>query len=256
MRINWQSDAGRAFKTSLILHGSVVVLFVVGMFASWLFSKPVKPAHVFELQGVQAPTHDKAVSAAAQPQPRQPDIPDLDTSPPKPQPKPTPKPAEKPTAKPTKTESKQITYEEFLKQNKIPPKTQTVKKPKPAPVPAASLDTAAVLRDLRSNLSREDNARVAGMSTAQQNELFDYFQRVRAMIDANFTAPKRIAEDIRATVQFKISAYGAVSGIRLVSSSGNTAFDNAALAAVRALGTLPPPPGKTAYTRSIEFVGE
>jgi len=51
---------------------------------------------------------------------------------------------------------------------------------------------------------------------------------------------------LSATVRFNIAADGAVSGARVERSSGNVAYDAAALRAVHAVRTLPPPPPKYA----------
>jgi TonB family protein len=150
-----------------------------------------------------------------------------------------------------------MTYEEFRRQNRLPAQQQPKPAPRPSPPkPAPVVDASAVVRDLRSNLTRDDGQPVTGMSTADQNALYDYFQHVRALIDSGFRRPSGIVDSAKAMVEFRIKADGTVDSIRIVSSSGNKAFDDAALAAVRSIGRLSPPPGRTAYTRRIEFVAD
>ena len=58
-----------------------------------------------------------------------------------------------------------------------------------------------------------------------------------------------------AAVRFEIAADGTVSAIRLDQSSGNGAYDAAALRAVRAVRTLPPPPPQyAAQFREFQLV--
>ncbi|MFA5257822.1 MAG: TonB family protein [Opitutales bacterium] len=248
-----RADTPNAFRLSLLLHGGVAGIVVLWLLLSVAFRKPVEQPYVMELSGGPASAAAQPPSVAqaqSQKQPVLPSLPkldkrDIDTP---------PKPVEKPPApKPVEAKPKQIDYSQFAKQNKLPPKVQQQTSAPQRVVTAPTLDATAVLNDLRSNLSKEDNERVTGMSSSQQSELFDYFQHVRALIDANFRQPSGIVEDASAWVEFRIAGDGQVSGVRLISSSGNNAFDSAALAAVTALGKLSPPPGRTAYTRKIEF---
>jgi|GEM_PF-1756972 len=267
--MNKDPDTRKAFRLSLFLHGGVVGLAVVWMFLALLFHRPKEQPYVMELSGgpptQQPPSPKKSAQPLAQPQamPSLPKLDNRDVKPlpepvepkPSPAPKPPPKPVAKPVVKPVEPPPKLVDYRQFTKQNKLPAKVQAApsSQTKAKPVSVPKIDSSAVLRDLRSNLSKEDSARVSGMSSSQQSDLFDYFQWVRSLIDANFRQPSGIVDGASAWVEFRIAGNGMVSNIRLISGSGNSAFDNAALAAVQALGKLTPPPGQVAYTRKIEF---
>ncbi len=263
------TNTGRAFRWSLLLHGGAVGAVLVWMLLNMAFHRVEKPPHVMELVGgppVENPEPRNAAPKQEAPAPQMPSLPALDKreiTPPKPEPQPVAKPQPKPEpakeAKPTPEKKPElIDYKTFAKQNKLPPKVQQAPaKPTPAkPVATPKLDSASVLRDLRANLSKEDSDKVSSMSIDQQGQLFDYFQWVRALIDKNFRVPAGAADGRSAWVEFRIGADGTVSAVRLVTNSGDAAFDNAALAAVRALGKLSPPPGNTAYTRKIELRAE
>ena len=253
-------ESGKAFRWSLFLHGGVVVLCFGWMLLSMAFNRPREVPVVMELVGgppVQNPEPRTAAPAPERGNPLElPSLPKLDQRD-IPQLKPEPTPAPQKVSKPKPAEQKKpelIDYKQFSKENKLPPKVQQKAAPKAKPVSAPKLDSSAVLRDLRNNLSREDSDRVSSMSVAQQGELFDYFQWVRSLIDANFRQPSGIVEGTSAWVEFRISAEGVVTNVRITTSSGNASFDAAAQNAVRSLGKLRPPPGKVPYTRKIEFI--
>jgi TolA protein len=125
------------------------------------------------------------------------------------------------------------------------------------------IDASGIISDMKSNLSWGDGgdgggglAGGTGVTSGDSDALGDYFQRVRALIDSYFNEPKGVMKQVSALVQFTIMANGTVTGVNLVKSSGNDAFDSAAVSAVKSLGRLDPPPGNMAYTRKIEFVGK
>lgn len=262
------SSGKRAFKWSLALHGTVFAAAVLFMLYGVIFSRKEQEPYVMELMGGPPVKNPEPKTAAPSSEPEDklqaPSLPKLDERDiPKPKEEPVkevpPSPPKKETPKePAKETPKLIDYSQFTKDVKLPPKVQNAPKKKPSKprVTAATLDTSAVLRDLRNNLSREDSDRLSSMSVAEQGQLFDYFQWVASLIDTNFAQPSGIVEGTSAWVQFNISALGVVSRARVVESSGNAAFDRAAVAAVQALGKLTAPPGKVAYTRKIQFIAE
>jgi TolA protein len=323
--MNWNSDTGKALKISLILHGVIVAIVVIGSVVSMIFSKPVVPPHVFELQGIKGPQHvgapgrlagdrklprtDKP-STSSGPETGKFSIPKLDKSAPvdaddgddaepapaKPAPKEKAKAAAKPqknaastkavkakgtkavaNAKASKTSAKpqSMSYSDFAKSHKISSgksgsaksgtgKKGSGKKGSRGGLPnGTGINASSIVRDMKNNLSWGDGGDGGGgmpggtgMTSGEMDALADYFQRVRALIDANFTEPKGVMQQVSALVQFTILANGTVTGVSVVKSSGNDAFDAAAANSIRELGTLDPPPGNMAYTKKIEFVGK
>jgi TonB family protein len=125
------------------------------------------------------------------------------------------------------------------------------------------IDASGMVSDMRKNLAWGDDGDGGGgavggtgITSGDMDALALYFQRVRALIDANFTEPKGMMEELSTMVQFTIQANGVVTDVRIVDSSGDDTFDRAALEAVKALGTLDPPPGNQSYTKKIALQTE
>lgn len=169
-------------------------------------------------------------------------------------------------SKTAKAES--MSYSDFAKQHKISTsksgtgKNGTGKKSKKSGK-SSGINASAIVSDMKNNLSWGDGGDGggglpggSGMTSGDMDALADYFARVRALIDSNFSEPKGVMQQVSALVQFTILANGTVTGVSVVQSSGNDAFDAAAVSAVRNLGRLDPPPGNMAYTKKIEFQGK
>ena len=257
-------DTRKAFTVALALHGLVLVALVLSAVWSRLFAEPL-PDHVFQLTEpvVDAPLQPAlaAQPAAAPPvkpldSPKLPDLKPADIKlppPPKPQespppPKPTPQP------KPDAPKPQTIDYSRFLKENSLPKQAAAPPAKPAAPVPAVKIDASAITRDLQQNLSREDNARISQMSSAQQSDLYDYFQQIKALLDGNFARPDGVHQSLKATVEFRVERDGRISSTRIARSSGDSVLDQAALDAFRRVGRFPAPPGGAAYTRTVDFL--
>lgn len=72
-----------------------------------------------------------------------------------------------------------------------------------------------------------------------------YIDQMLAMIGSNWARPP-VASKIESIVHFRIARNGSVTGLELVKSSENRAFDDAALRAVRLAAPLPPLPASFA----------
>lgn len=244
-------DTRKAFTVSLVLHGLVLGAIVLSFTWNWLFAEPM-PDHVFQLSEPvpEAPAQPAQAAPRAQaPTPlKTPNIPDL-KDPPPPPPKPTPAPP-KPTPKP---EPQTIDYRNFIKQNDLPKQAARPKEQPRQPPPTVKIDASAITRDLQQNLSREDTARINRMSSAQQSELYSYFQRLKALLDAAFVRPTGLRESLKVTVEFRVEGDGTISSTRIARSSGSTLLDQAALEAFRSVGRFPAPPGGAGYTRTVDF---
>jgi TonB family protein len=160
---------------------------------------------------------------------------------------------------------KLVSYEEFMRENGKSSGTGKAKKKSGSSGSGKNvrIDASGMVGDLRKNLAWGDDGfggggavGGTGITSGEMDALDAYFQRVRALIDANFEEPRGVMDQVSTMVQFTIQANGVVTSVGIVTSSGSDEFDRAAVKAVRDLGTLDPPPGNTSYTRKIEFVGK
>ncbi len=208
-----RSRRGRGVVFSVVLHGTVVA-------AAILVPKL--------MTGAQPPIEFQTVSIV----PLQAlGVPD---------PKPRPEPVEERRPEPPKPE---------------PPKPAP---PKPAPSPSP---TATAKAEKRSTPAAPEPAQprqrqgsplgsdlasspfgAAGVGLDNPDFIYGYYvDQMLSMIGAAWVRP-RVVERIEALVYFRIARDGTVSQLKLLTSSGNRAFDDAALRAVSAAAPLPPLP--------------
>ena len=146
---------------------------------------------------------------------------------PKPKAKPTPKkpqPAPKPVPTPTPIEPKPLEPES------------------PQPEPAAENSQAQKLADLQKEL-------MAGLEELPQaepsetNDEFDEVQQVAALMQAritqNWRRPPSARNGMEALLTISLVPTGEVVGINVSTSSGSSAFDRSAIAAVERVGQFP-----------------
>ncbi len=150
----------------------------------------------------------------------------------KPQKKPKPKP--KPTPKPQPTP------------NPVPPPAPVEPKPleskSPQPEPTSENSQAQKLADLQKEL-------MAGLEELPQaepsapNDEFDEVQQVAALMQAritqNWRRPPSARNGMEALLTISLVPTGEVVGINVSSSSGSSAFDRSAIAAVERVGQFP-----------------
>jgi TonB family protein len=267
MRPSQEFQGGSSLKLSLIGHLAVVAAALLWSLGAWALTPKEPEVHVFQLQGVRSPnmtgsrkppagTH----SAASQKL----NIPSLDTrkaqsdaakaAPNTAATKPAAKPATKPSTKP-KAQAKPMSYAQFQAQQKKQKSATPASSSKPAKksVNVPSIDADAIVGDMKSNLADTGEPLAAGSPEGVDTD-GTYGDRVRALIDANFDEPSRVPGQVEAHVHFTITATGIVTGVSLVKSSGSGPFDSAALAAVRGLGQIEPPPGGKNVSYTIPFI--
>ena len=80
-----------------------------------------------------------------------------------------------------------------------------------------------------------------------------YIALLRQHLREAHQRPDGLGDLLQATVEFRLNADGSVSSPRIVTSSGNAAFDRSVLAAFRAMQPLPAPPAGTANTYTVTF---
>ncbi len=233
------------FWTSVILHGVVLLaLFLATIVEAF---KPKEKPHVFEM--VSPPAEQTSAAAPAPDTPPPPDVPLPDLPPvpevatPVPQPKPQPKPS--PPPKP-----KTISYEEFLKKNKLPdPKPRTM-----TPRPRVTVPKIDVPKLVVPSNPTASNPAPDQLTQQQMSALGTYSARLRSRIDVAWVKPASLAGvRIAATVVFDVSASGRITNVRLNPGSGNGSFDQSVLAAFRKISSAGPTPTGQSHSFSMTF---
>ncbi|TNE76837.1 MAG: cell envelope integrity protein TolA, partial [Gammaproteobacteria bacterium] len=97
-------------------------------------------------------------------------------------------------------------------------------------------------------------AREAQMLTESEK----YQALIRERLSQAWYPPSSATEEMTARLQITLLPTGELAGVKLVNSSGNTAFDNSALSAVRSLARYPIPDERDTFERyfrqfTIEF---
>ena len=85
-----------------------------------------------------------------------------------------------------------------------------------------------------------------------------YQALIRERLSQAWYTPSSATEDMTARLQISLLPTGELQSVKLVSSSGNTAFDNSALGAVKSLSRYPIPDDRATFERyfrqfTIEF---
>ncbi|HAP51794.1 MAG TPA: cell envelope integrity protein TolA, partial [Marinobacter adhaerens] len=113
--------------------------------------------------------------------------------------------------------------------------------------------------------AREEEARrqrEAAAAKAREAQMLSESEKYQALIRERLSQawypPSSATEEMTARLQITLLPTGELAGVRLVSSSGNTAFDNSALGAVRSLSRYPIPNDRDTFERyfrqfTIEF---
>lgn len=149
------------------------------------------------------------------------------------------------------------------------PSRKAIEKPEPTPKPAQQAQTKKEpepKRDVKkagkaqkatagraaqkaagsggsSNAGNAGKAKTATLSKGQQQRLISAWGgRIRAKIERSKRYPRGVRNRGRVVLRLAISPSGAVRGVSVARSSGNSALDKAAVAAVRRAGRMPRAP--------------
>lgn len=218
------------FVTSLVLHAAVLVLLLFFVLVD--FFRPKKSVHVFEM--VSLPETAVVEAPPAQPQPKA-DLPPI---------QPQPKVKTLPPAKPQAREL--ININDFRKKNPLP-------KPRPVQTPPQASVKVPTLRVPNAKLAPVKQP-PSQLSSQQLNALANYNARLRGRIDAAWKKPGNLGGlTLELDAVFEVSASGAITGIRFSPGSGNAAFDNSVLAALRAVANAGPTPTGQSHTFRMSF---
>lgn len=240
---------------SILVHFGFVGMAVLILFLEHWLQKP-EPM-VFELVSAAAPPQQQP-----QEQPMEeevpleplevPDIPDsiepLPDVPDLPEPEPEPEPPKPEPPKPEPKEPELITADDFFRDRDRPERIKRVEKPRQKPVVTPELKT-----DIRDRLKNISEIEIQGADIGQiqsNDELLRYLSALRSRIESAFEPRGSLLE---AEVYFTVTATGLILNPNINRTSGDSAFDQSVLSAMRSARTPGPPPGNRAYSFSLVF---
>ena len=206
----------RPALASLVLH----VLLLAALTVNWVSSEPevvkVKPApkvinaRLVDVSEFQPKPKPKP-KPKAQPKPKT-----AKPAPAKPKPKPVAKPKPKPVAKPA-------------------PKPKVEPKPEPR---ITERELAAIARaDLARAMEEEDEA-LEATATAQEM-VASYTSLIAETVINYWSRPPSARNGMEAELRLQLVPTGEVVSVTLIRGSGNAAFDNSAITAVKKAGSFP-----------------
>jgi colicin import membrane protein len=121
---------------------------------------------------------------------------------------------------------------------------------------AAAAERAREQRQAAQNPTQAQTPRVvaptmprAQTSAAEASALDGYFSSLIVRLREAHQAPDALSDQLSAEVRFTMAANGEISGVRIVRSSGNPAFDQSVLEAFARVRMPPRPDGKTDEVR-------
>ena len=82
----------------------------------------------------------------------------------------------------------------------------------------------------------------------------EYVGQIKATVERNWLRPKGLPKNLKCTVRVSQIPSGDVINVTIVKSSGNVAFDNSVIAAVRKSSPLPLPKDPSLFARELIFV--
>jgi colicin import membrane protein len=91
------------------------------------------------------------------------------------------------------------------------------------------------------------------LTREEGNELDAYFALLKARIKENHEPPEGVSNSLVAVVEFLVAADGAISEVRIKSSSGNSQFDQSAVEACRRTQSIGPRPDGRSETEQLTF---
>lgn len=255
-----RANSPDAWVLSIVFHAAVFA--IVAALTWWIHRAPEINPMVFELvefsESTVANAGESSSPAVNFNRPRVQPVQRVEPRPPPPKPEPAKQPPPKPPpAKATtpaktapKTEpQKTMTYDEFVKQQ-----AKTLERnanPAPRPVKVPRIDSKAITSELQQYARA--GVKDGSMSAAQATELDAYIARLITALRMAHEKPDGLSELLRAKVSFYVANDGTLSSVRVIASSGDTAFDRSVLDAFRKVRSIGPVPGGKAYTWELNF---
>jgi TonB family protein len=236
----------RPALATVFLHGLLIYLLTANWASMDKDRIRVKPApnvinarlvDVSELQSKPQPRQAQSKPKPEPPKPK-PEPPKPKPEPPKPKPEPPKPKPEPPKPKPEPPKPKVETPKpkaETPKPKPEPPKPE----PKPQPQPAPSSARDALARIASEELSTTTSAQPAA-ATATASEMSASFASLIQQTVVNYwSRPPSARNGMEVELAVQLIPTGEVVSVSIVRSSGNSAFDNSAVNAVRKAGAFP-----------------
>ncbi len=204
------------------------------------FGEPMPAPQIQEVEDMPEPEPAPAPTPKPEPAP----IPEPKPVP-KPEPKPVPKPEPKPAPKPEpKPEPKKSDWTPVKAGDIDTSKSKRIN-PKPAPPTISKSDIQKQLSDIVQKPSTK---------AGNPDEIAAYIARVGRYFDRYWKQPASASSAMSAVVRVYMLKSGQITQRRLIQASGDSDFDQSAMDAVNAVGTIPEPPADFPYEYvEIEF---
>ncbi|MGF1448384.1 MAG: energy transducer TonB [Opitutales bacterium] len=242
-------DQKRAWMVSAGLHGGVFVVLGAGALVSWWWPDEPEP-FVFEVVASAQASPEPLAPAPPTPLPVMPeDAPDI-TAPRTPPPEPLPAAAPTPPPPP---QIKRVQYDPNRYAPTPRPVTPPPPQPTPAPVqPALSQAIRSMSEDMEQRLTATRQTQSANTPIVSMAELGRFQRAVHASIQVQWSRMQSASglEALSAEVSFTLSPDGRQSAVQLARSSGDAAFDRAAVLAV-SRAAMPATPDGEVYRLTI-----
>jgi colicin import membrane protein len=136
-----------------------------------------------------------------------------------------------------------------VRSNQQPRQSQTASQP-----PRGRSGPRINTNDILGNASSTSRSGAGGtaLTRAESDARDGYLSLLVQRLREAHQKPSGLSDLLRARVEFRINADGSITGVRVIESSGNTAFDQSVLAAFRQI-MLPSPPSGRPITDSVLF---
>jgi TonB family protein len=216
-----------ATSGSYLLHFSIITSLILLVI---LFAAPPKPqAQVTDILLLQTP-----------------EPPAKKVEPPKPKEEPKPEPKQELIKPEKKVEQPKLTPVAFAVPSDKPVADPVVQSSEPAPAPTPPPQTGAT------GSATGSSAQEAGGGDSDEVDFSSYVGEMQKRIKKNWYPP-RGAESLTVTLKFKVLKDGSLGSVRLVRSTGISAADDAAKAAITNSAPFPPLPKGAGDDIDIKF---
>jgi TonB family protein len=162
-----------------------------------------------------------------------------------PRPKPKPKPKAQPKPKPKVTPAKPKPKPKVQAKPKVtaakPKPAKPAVKPKPKPEPRITEEELARIArdDLAQAMASEDEFLEAEATASAEQMVASYMSVIRDAVVGRWSRPPSARNGMEALLQIQLIPTGEVVSVSILQGSGNSAFDNSAVAAVQKVGSFP-----------------
>jgi len=239
-------ETRQSMIVSVLIHGAFVLAGMAIFLLETFFEEP-EPV-VFELVAASAPA---TPPQPEKPQPQTPpdEVPPLPREPLEPLKKMPEIPEETPPPEPEPEPRKIMNFEDWARSRNLPEQVQRVQ-----PRERRDVATPEIRSNLRERLEQELPAiqmEETDLSLADNSEALQrYLAQLRQRIEAAFVST---GGDLQAEAVFTVTAAGRIRAARLKQRSGNAAFDESVLRALRTARSPGSPPENRNYEFSLVF---